>query len=252
MTDHRIGIYRDPAALVAPLAESEPDIADLHVYALEPRPYGREAELYRALAATRAGVAAAVPALERLTSALQPAPPDPYLELVPALLHGSDLAGAQRALDALTARAPDSPSALAWSAVLAARQGRSDEAVTLQRELVRRFPDQPEGQFNLGQMLATRGLRREAIPFLTRATELRPNLVPAWAGLAAARHALGDLSGEENALRRAIAVDPGEAELYVRLSAALEDQGRTKEGLELLRFAHTVARHPERIALPPD
>ncbi len=253
MTDHRIGVYRQLPALVAPLAESQPRIADVRLFGLPPAPQGEEADLYRALAATAAGgsgVPSAVPALQRLTAALRPEATDPYLELAPALLRQGDLAAAEAALSALLARRPDDPLALDWLAVLRVRQGRAEEALPILRDLAARPGVAAETLFNLGRILLARGQASEARKFLERATALRPNLVPAWHRLADACRVLGDRAAEERALRQSLAVDPGESRSYLALAAALETGGRKTEAASLLRLARSVVRRPEQIPEP--
>ena len=250
MTDHRIGIHRDLEGAVAPLAESEPDIVDVRFWGLEPAPTGAEASFYRALATVSAGGASsrsALTALERLTAELDLKARDPYLELVPAWLQTRDLAAAERAIDRLLALQPDDPLALDWLAVLRARQQRGPEAVQILRRLVQRTPSPAESHVNLGRLLLARGELTAAAAELERAAALRPNLVPAWYHLAAARRQVGDRVGETAALERALAVEPSETAIYVELAAAYEATGRSGEAKELRRFALGVARHPERL-----
>jgi tetratricopeptide (TPR) repeat protein len=251
MTDHRIGVYRDPARLTAPFAETEPQILDLRLYGLPPAPQGAEAELYRALAATSAGVASAQAALDRLSARLKPEAADPYLELAPALLRRGDLAGAERALASLRTALPDNPRVLDWQAALRARQGRAAEAEALWRDVARRLPRQAETRFNLGRLLLARGQWAEAREAFEAAAMLRPNLVPAWHRLAETRRLLGDAAGEIDALRRALAVDPGESQSYVALAIALARADARKEAEEWLRFGKIVARNGDRMPARP-
>jgi Flp pilus assembly protein TadD len=118
------------------------------------------------------------------------------------------------------------------------------------RELASRPTPAPEPLFNLGRLLLARGRTAEARATLERATVLRPNLVPAWYRLAEACRVAGDRAGEQAALRRALAVDPGEREVYLALAAALAADGRASEADSLLRFAKTVARRPDAIPEP--
>jgi Tfp pilus assembly protein PilF len=250
MTDHRIGIHRDLERAVTPLAESEPDIVDVRFWGLEPAPAGAEASLYRALATVSAAGSSAGPALaalQRLTAELDPKARDPYLELVPALLHARDLTAAERAIGHLLALRPDDPLALDWLAVVRARQQRALEAEQILRTVAQRAPAQAETHVNLGRLLLTRGELAAAAAELERAAELRPNLVPAWYYLAAARRRAGDRAGEIAALERGLAVEPGETMLYIELAAAYEASERSAEARQLRRFALGVARQPERL-----
>jgi Flp pilus assembly protein TadD len=253
MTDHRIAVYRDRGSLTAPREESEPRVQDVRLYGLAPAPAPGEGELYRALAAASAGgsgVQSAIAALAQLREKLPPEVLDTDLELAPALLRRGDLGGAERAIGRLLAARPGDPVALDWLAVLRARQGRADESVATWRELASRPSPAPETLFNLGRLLLARGRTAEARATLERATVLRPNLVPAWYRLAEACRVAGDRAGEQAALRRALAVDPGEREVYLALAAALAADGRASEADSLLRFAKTVARRPDAIPEP--
>jgi predicted CXXCH cytochrome family protein len=246
MTDHRIGVYREPASLVAAAEEIEPRILDVRLYGLPPAPAGIAGDLYRALAAASAGgsgVPSALDALARLAAAREPRSYEPYLELVPALLRRGALEPAERAIGHLLAANPGNPLTLDWQSTLLARQGRLEEAETLLRDLARRSPAQAETQFNLGRVLLARGKPIEARAALERAAALRPNLVPAWFRLAEVCRLSGDRRAEENALRRALSVDPGQGESYAALAAALVAQGRGDEAAAWIRFARTVARN---------
>lgn len=253
MTDHRIGIYLDLAALVAPLAESEPRVDDVRLYGLAPAPAGAGGDLYRALAAVSAsGSAEALGALQRLGAGLPSFAREVDTTLIPALLRRGDDGAAEPAIARLLQVRPDDPLALDWLSVVRARQGRRDEAVAILRRLSARGALPAESAVNLGRLLLARGEDVPAREAFGEAARLRPNLLPAWLGLAQAARKLRDPIAEIAALRQGLVVDPGEARLYRELVAALTAERRFDDAQALLRFAKTVARDPEALGAPAE
>jgi hypothetical protein len=64
-----------------------------------------------------------------------------------------------------------------------------------------------------------------------------PDSLGAWIGLGNSRYALGDLSGAEEAFRRAAGVHPDAAPAFNNLAHVLEEQGRREEALVAARQA---------------
>jgi Flp pilus assembly protein TadD len=205
MTDHRIGIYRDLAALLAPREEREPAIADIEL----------SDPLYRAVAAMRAGSTPAARQLEKLLAA-KPSPDiEPYFDLAAAQLRQKRYAEVEATARLILARAPNHPLALEWLGLARVDQGFRDEGVALLRKAAALDPQRVETQYNLGLHAAG----DEAIQAFERAVAGRPNFVLAWFHLGQARAAAGERDAAIAAWRHALAIDPS----FTRAVAALND-----------------------------
>lgn len=75
---------------------------------------------------------------------------------------------------------------------------------------VARWPDEPQGWFFMGCVLAKRGRYAEAEDALARSTELSPTLPQAWLQLALTRDAAGDRDGARGALAEGLRRVPGD------------------------------------------
>lgn len=205
MTDHRIGIYRDLAALLAPREERDPKIADIEL----------DDPLYRAVAGVRAGSSSAAKQLEQLLAA-KPSPDiEPYFDLAAAQLRQKRYAEVERTARLILSRAPEHPLALEWLGLARINQGSRDDGLTFLRKAAARDPQRVETQYNLG--LHTTG--DEAIHAFERAVAGRPNFVLAWYHLGNARAAAGDREKAIAAWKRALDVDPD----FKRAAEALHD-----------------------------
>ena len=238
MTDHRIGIYPNTAQLLAPRSERDPKIEDLEL--LDPRRAPPDAELYRVVAAMRAGSGAAAGALEKLLAASPPAVIEPYFDLAVAQLRQRRYADVEKSMRIVLARMPDQPLAVEFLGLARADQGFRDEGIDLLRKAVKLDPARVEGQFNLGLQLEARGDRDEAAAAYERALTGRPNFVLAWIHL-------GDVRGDANAYRRALAIDPTSTRAYVALIRALRAKGETAEAERYLRHGETAAARPDAV-----
>ncbi|HEV2720326.1 MAG TPA: tetratricopeptide repeat protein [Thermoanaerobaculia bacterium] len=205
MTDHRIGVYRDLPALLAPREERDPVIADIEL----PDP------LYRAVAAVRAGSAPAARQLEKLLAAKPSAEVEPYFDLAAAQLRQKRYDAVEATARLILARAPDHPLALEWLGLARVSQGFRDEGIALLRKAAALDPQRVETQYNLG--LHTTG--DEAIAAFERAVAGRPNFVLAWYHLGNARAAKGERAAAIAAYHRALSVDPN----FVRAAKALQE-----------------------------
>jgi Flp pilus assembly protein TadD len=203
MTDHRIGIYRDFAALLAPREEREPKIANVEL--AEP--------LYRAVAGARAGSTAAAKQLEQLLAAKPSPDVEPYFDLAAAQLRQKRHAEVEKTARLILSRAPENSLALEWLGLARVNQGFRDEGVALLRKAAALDPQRVEAQYNLG--LHTTG--DEAIQAFERAVAGRPNFVLAWYHLGNARAAAGERDAAVVAWRRALDIDP----TFARAAAAL-------------------------------
>jgi Tfp pilus assembly protein PilF len=236
MTDHRIGIVSNPAQLLAPRSERDPQIEDIEL--LDPRRAPPDAELYRVVASMRAGSSAAAGVLERLLAASPPAAIEPYFDLAAALLRQKRNADVEKTMRLVLARVPDHPLALELLGLARANQGFGDEGIELLQKAARLDPQRVETQFNVGLHLEARGDRAGAAAAYERALAGRPNFVLAWIHL-------GDVRGDVNAYRRALSIDPTSTRAYVALIRALRAKGDTAEADRYLRHGETAAAKPE-------
>lgn len=212
MTDHHITRPPDAAAaaaLVAPLAEFEPQIDDVELYPLDGSPTGRLAQIYRAI--TVLGVVRSQDALDYLEKALplENLPhEEPLIELASARLRRQQWSGVLSLLE----RFKQPPAhLLQWRAIAEAGLGHGTAARDLLRQAIALDPLQPELHFNLGRLLLTED-PAAAETFLARAAELRPNLAAAWYHLGHARAAQGKTAEALAAWRQALVFDPGHHE----------------------------------------
>ncbi|HEX3583094.1 MAG TPA: tetratricopeptide repeat protein, partial [Thermoanaerobaculia bacterium] len=202
MTDHRIGIYPNLPALVSQREEREPVIDDIIVTDGPRAP--ADAELYRVVAAVRAGSSSAAKKLEEILAVNPSAAVEPYFDLATAQLRQRRYADVEKTVQLILARVPDQPLALELLGLARAAEGKRDEAIELLRKAAKLDPDRVETQYNLGVQLAARGDKDEAAQAFERAIAGRPNFVAAWIHL-------GDLREGKDAsaaYERALAIDP--------------------------------------------
>jgi Flp pilus assembly protein TadD len=208
MTDHRIGIA--PAGdLVAPLEEREPSIRGIAF--LDAVAESNDREIYRAVTALRANGLLTAPR-ESLERALPPATSSstvPWLDLISSELQQKRFAEAQRFIALLPAEERSSALVAGWSGIANVGLGQTSAALADLRKAAAAAPDSPDAHFNLGLVLHRTGAHAEAVEHLTRAIELRPNLVAAFVARAGALDSLGRNDEAIADLRRALAIRPG-------------------------------------------
>jgi tetratricopeptide (TPR) repeat protein len=202
MTYHRIGIYPNLPALVSLREEREPVIDEIIVTDGPRAP--ADAELYRVVAAVRAGSASAAKRLEQMLAASPSAAIEPYFDLAAAQLRQKRYDAAEKTTQLILARVPEQPLALELLALARGAGGKRDDAIELLRKAAKLDPERAETQYNLGLQLAARGDRSEAAKAFERAITLRPNFVAAWIHLGDVREGK-DASA---AYERALAIDP--------------------------------------------
>jgi len=206
MTDHRIQRGPGGPELLAPRAERDPVLTELRIL----DPVGPLSEIYRATAVVRAaGSHDATRFLEKKLPEVRLSEADPWLDLAQAQLQQRRFAEAEATLAALRERRPDDLLLLEWLALARAGQGKIDEAIDLTRSALARGSNRAEGEYNLGRLLAAKGVHEEAAVHLTRAVALRPNLAAAWFHLGEVRAAQGRKAEAVECYERALAVDPG-------------------------------------------
>ncbi len=128
-----------------------------------------------------------------------------------------------------------------WVAALRV-QGKSEEALKLQRELVRDFPDQPELHNNLGNLLLKREAYGEAEQSFRRALRLRPDYPLARGGLGIALWRGGNIDAGVEALRKAVADMPARYLFRVELARALLAAGTPRQALVEAQAAQALEK----------
>jgi len=220
MTDHLI--QRKPAPnLTAPLEEGhDPQITRVDFL----YPYdGKDGELLRLVPLVRAhGGASAdeVNRLEQLIAQGKPAEIEPYLDLAAGYLRQRRSADLEKTTKLILERSPGHPLALEWLGIArTAQTGNRDEAIRAIEEALRRDPNRPESEFNLGIYLSGAGRTADAIAHYQRALTMRPNFTLAWIRLGDAQRESGDAKSAMESYRRALAIDPSNARAKAALAA---------------------------------
>lgn len=137
--------------------------------------------------------------------------------------------------------------ALEAQAARATQAGRLDEAARLWGRVLELRPGHEGALTALGQVAFRKGdmaAARDAFQRLTQASGRDPQQ---WINLALACQRLGDEKGEEEALRRALSLDPMELLALVLRGNLYERQGRTHEAARAYGAAATVAGPRERL-----
>ncbi len=248
MTDHRIQRRPGGPELLAALAESDPVLTGVRLLDAS-APQGPLGEIYRAAAVVRmAASASAVEHLEKMLAAVRPPAPEPWLDLAQGQIKLGRFADADRTLSSLIERFPEQPLAQEWLALARAGQGKSDEAIEILRQTLGPGSDRAEAEYNLGRLLAFRGLPKEAEPYLGRAVTSRSNLAPAWYHLGEVRAALGRTEEALACWRHALEIDPTHTGSYLSLGKALLASGDRAGALRWLRHGAKAAARRDDVA----
>jgi tetratricopeptide (TPR) repeat protein len=121
---------------------------------------------------------------------------------------------------------------------LALRQsGQHEEARELLLELVERYPDDAQVQYQTAAVHDAMGFEREAIPFYERALELglpEPVQAGAMLGMGSTWRTLGEYDRAVEVLRTGADAFPDMRALDVFLAMALYNQGKHREAMERL------------------
>lgn len=95
-----------------------------------------------------------------------------------------------------------------------------------------------------GELLRT-GRHQEALPWLTKAVAIDPELSGAWINYGVSLRRNGDLAGAESAYRKALEVDPEAVSAYQNLAALLRHLGKAEEAEDLLEISSRLgSRNP--------
>jgi Flp pilus assembly protein TadD len=135
------------------------------------------------------------------------------------------------------ARFPNNPQALYALGVSQAQLGQMEDAIAAYEEAIRQKPDFFEAHSNLGTILGIRGRTTEAIAAFARAAKLRPDVAEIQVNLSNAQREMWRLEEAVVSARRAIALKPALGEAHLCLGAALACQGCYREAIETYRQA---------------
>jgi Tfp pilus assembly protein PilF/predicted AlkP superfamily pyrophosphatase or phosphodiesterase len=119
---------------------------------------------------------------------------------------------AERLLRQVLASDPGNPGVLANLAASLMQQRKTGEALEVMQEAVRRDPGDARNQFNYGAMLAERGQLRDAMSAFETAEANGLRTVRLYLALAKISFRLGDRSRSESELKKALAIEPQNAE----------------------------------------
>ena len=112
-----------------------------------------------------------------------------------------------------------------WAGILAAREGRFDEALALLEDAANRAPRIPAPRYELGNVLCALNRSSDAALAFESALLLNKNFVAAWINLGKVRLALGEINRAEHALTTAMGLDQNRVEIWLAL-AKLHEQAK--------------------------
>lgn len=150
--------------------------------------------------------------------------------------------------------APEHPTALHFSGVLAHQQGRSDAAAALIERSLAVCPNEADWHSNLGIVYLSRGSTDRAVDAFRRAISLDPAHANARCNLGVALKAIGHPDEAEASYRAAIELDPAHVDAYTNLGILLNALERTEEAAACfckvitLRPTHREARRRLAVA----
>ena len=194
-------------------------------------------------ARTLAGMGCYGVALARLNRALESSPENDELLLSRAfvlLAWGRTREALEGYLHAASrgARTPELMSTLGW---LLLRAGCPQEAESWMRRWLSAEPSEISASHGLCRTLMARQKIDEAASLCEEVLKRVPDDVESLALLAECRLRLNDTVAAEACLRRALGIVPGNATLWINLSAALRNQHRTAEAMRALDEAQRIA-----------
>jgi len=150
---------------------------------------------------------------------------------------------ARHAYKIALAKVPDDPSALHMLGVVEIQRGNPQGAIGPLTRSIRFDPKNMDARNALAVALAAIDRQGEAIAVLKLTTEINPQHPLGWRNLGSIMLKIGDAASAEQALRKAIALDPKNPESFNELGLALRKQGRVPEDF-LSLFEHALALSP--------
>jgi serine/threonine-protein kinase len=173
---------------------------------------------------------------------LEPDSPSAQMALTGALTMNGDLKGAGQArgrvielLRAQVRKDPGDDEAWVLLGINLERHGEREAAVQANREAARLAPHNAWARHNVGALLRKQGKAAEAIPWLEEAARLAADSAYILGTLGLARADVGDDRGAEEALRKAVAIQPYYLPPYGTLADVLQRRGDAAGSRDLLR-----------------
>lgn len=170
-----------------------------------------------------------------------------YVGLGQVHFRRNELVEAKANLQQALALDPQLQQARALLARVHGKQGDLDASIEEIAEVVSARPDQLKAVGALARIHLQRDEPREAIAVLEPALALHENSAELWAMLGRARDLIGDHAGAEQALRKAVEIEPRERLVQQQLLRVLLPQGKTDEALALLDQLPERARRSPRV-----
>jgi protein O-GlcNAc transferase len=163
------------------------------------------------------------------------------------LFQARDAAGAEASLRRVLDVAPDHAPSLSLLGLIAGRGGRDAECVELlERAVVNAAPAQAAtAGLWLGAAHRRAGRTAAAIEALRAAVAADPGLAAAQGALASALYAAGDFAAAADHAERAVALAPDDPGFAANLAVARNAQGRFAEAADLCRAALAAGEEPE-------
>ncbi|HWA72201.1 MAG TPA: tetratricopeptide repeat protein [Polyangiaceae bacterium] len=195
----------------------------------------------------RAGDTAAAEAEFERALSIDPSLSYARRRLLRAALKRREYKRARVQLDTLLARAPEDPEHHFLAGLVAAREGKSEEAAQHYRDaLARAGGTYPEAWLNIGLLEKSRGNFDAAIAAYGKAIEQRPKYVAAFNNLSLAYSAANRDAEAERPLRTALEIDPNYAAGWVNLGKLLSGAGRADDAIAALQRATQLRKdYPE-------
>ena len=175
---------------------------------------------------------------------MAPASPDGLYQRGAVLMAMRQLDEAAQMFRGALAGSPQHIAALSDFAVLLMSEGRNDEAARHLRRVLELRPDDPLARRHLEQLQGdaapAAGSDASVIESLRRAVELDPENADAWARLGDALLLERSFRAAEEPLRRAAALDPSSADARIALASALWENNQPDDALHHAREATTL------------
>ena len=118
-----------------------------------------------------------------------------------------------------------------------------EDKVTLWSDVVKKSPNKPRPNFNLGTALTEQERDEEAIPYYKRALDLNPNLDQPHINLGEALERQGKTDEALEHYRIALKLKPDLPEAHNNIGGILAKQGRTEEAIQYYQNALKIRPH---------
>jgi tetratricopeptide (TPR) repeat protein len=164
------------------------------------------------------------------------APKNPHVQVVVAKLFEARGNYDQAVVAYQAAIAADPGYTPARSAIIMGnfRKGDIDGALKAAEDLVKSNPESPEANKMYGEFLARKGMYKEAIPHLEKATAAMPTNADAWAILAHSYHSTRSFEDGKNAYAKAVELNPNSNDIKSNYGLLLGMAGDPEKGVQVL------------------